>query len=235
LRRRSSILSSIARGLWAPASLSTVLWLRADSLPANSTNVTTWSDESGNGNHATQGAGGAPTYTASWRNGRPALAFNGSQWLDIASPLTGAKPWTIHAVLQLTLAGSRAIFATGDNNTGVALSYNGSGGAGKREVVAKAVAFALDGNATANAEHWTAVCDSGGTIAFYVNGVATTLTPDNPAANAPSTSSAVGALRISDGLWGMLGNVAEIVVMNSAISAADRALLHAYSSAKYNI
>lgn len=221
---------------WTPTRLgSKVLWLRAGSLASDTTTISTWTDESGAGNHATQGTTAKrPTYNASWRNGRPAVNFNGSQLLSVASALTSAKPWTVAMAVQFTtLSGQRCAFGVGDTN-GYGLMVNGAG-TGKREVIVKGVLFDTDGNATTSAEYWVATCTAGGTLSMYVNGASVALSNTSPAIVAPNTSSAVGCLRTSDELMKFVGNIGEIIVTNAAIGAADLSLLHGYFAAEYAI
>lgn len=223
-------------GQWTPARLgSKVLWLRAASLATDTSSVSTWSDESGAENHATQGTEAKkPTYTASWRNGKPAVSFNGSRLLSVASSLTGATGWTVAMVGQFSsLSGQRCAIGIGDT-AGYGLMANGAG-SGKREVIVKGVLFDTDSNATTSAEYWVATCTAGGTLSLYINGSPVALTNTSPAIAAPNTSSAIGCLRTSDELMKFSGYIGEIVVMSAAIGASDISLLHGYFAAEYAI
>src|SRR5882757_8879646 len=67
-----------------PASIGTSannsLWLKADAGTSTTTNngpVSSWNDQSGNVNHATQGTAGLqPLYISSLMNGMPAIKFD---------------------------------------------------------------------------------------------------------------------------------------------------------------
>ena len=69
---------------WTPADLGAdlALWLDADdasTITLNGTNVSQWDDKSGNNRHATQGtAADQPTYSATGLNGKPSLLFDGT-------------------------------------------------------------------------------------------------------------------------------------------------------------
>lgn len=212
-----------------------MLWLRAGSLASDTTTISTWTDESGAGNHATQGTTAKkPTYTSSWRNGRPAVAFNGSQILAVASTLTTAKPWTAAMVVQFsTLSGQRCAVGIGDTS-GYGLMANGQG-TGAREVICKGVIFDTDNAATTSAEYWVAVCDGSGNLSLYVNGTLRGLTNSAPTISAPNTSSAIGCLRTSDEFMRFSGYLGEVLILNAAIGAADLSLLHGYFAAEYAI
>jgi hypothetical protein len=75
---------------WTPLALgdALVLWLRADLGNTAPTNGV-WLDQSGNGYHTNQGdATRRPTLTAGWKNGLPALNFDGSN--DVLANVSGA-------------------------------------------------------------------------------------------------------------------------------------------------
>lgn len=90
------------------------LWLKANSLSLNDGDpVTTWADQSGNGNDANQGtAGNKPLYKVNIINGLPAVLFDGSDdFMEILS-ITG-QPCTIFLVVNPTLnTASQKTYAT---------------------------------------------------------------------------------------------------------------------------
>ncbi len=103
-----------------------VLWLKADAgVVTSGVAVTSWQDQSGQGNHATQGtAGNQPTYVASGLNGEPVVRFDGgsADFMTVAddSSLDNTAGLTIFAVVTPSnLNGSpRAILSkrAGNNN-----------------------------------------------------------------------------------------------------------------------
>jgi hypothetical protein len=99
-------------GFAGPPAPGLKLWLRADlGIYTTSSNITEWADQSGNGNHYVQGAGGQqPTVTANAINGLPAVTFDGVvQFLTSSFLFSGAK--TVILVRRLvSLPGASAIF-----------------------------------------------------------------------------------------------------------------------------
>ena len=77
-------------------------WFKADSLPTNSSTVGSWADSTGGGNTVTQTGAAIPTYVPSDINGKPAIHFNGSQWLS--SP-KGVGPG-VNADMTMIVVGS---------------------------------------------------------------------------------------------------------------------------------
>jgi hypothetical protein len=77
-----------------------VLWLRADSGLA--TNGATWADQSGQNHNATAISGEAPTYVANAINGLPAAQFSGGQAMTIAGNLLTSQQFTVIALVTDT-------------------------------------------------------------------------------------------------------------------------------------
>jgi hypothetical protein len=72
------------------------LWLKADNGLA--TDGSAWADQSGNGHGATALQGQAPTYVASAINGLPAAHFSGAQVMSIAGQIVTSQQFTIIVV-----------------------------------------------------------------------------------------------------------------------------------------
>ena len=103
----NKIVSDLSPTFWLDASDSSTLTL-------SGSNVTTWSDKSGNGRNFTQGnASFYPAYNATGLNNKPALEFNasgggtGGKWLDFGGsgfPLhsSSSSPVTMFFVLKFS-------------------------------------------------------------------------------------------------------------------------------------
>ncbi len=96
-----------------------VLWLKADSGLA--TDGSTWTDQSGQGHNATAIAGEAPTYVANAIKGLPAAQFSGAQAMTISGPLLTSQQFTIIALVTdtgLQLGGRRDVISNWSQSTG---------------------------------------------------------------------------------------------------------------------
>jgi hypothetical protein len=78
------------------------VWLKADALGlSDGTSVSSWTDSSGNGNHAVQATGARqPIYKTSIINGKAVVRFDGSDDVLIAPTTIGTGPHTIFAVAR---------------------------------------------------------------------------------------------------------------------------------------
>lgn len=122
---------------WTPAELdSTELdyWFKADAGVTESGGaVSAWADQSGNGNDITQAtAGYQPTYVDDYRNGLPAIVFDGvDDYIDRSSLTQGtiSNPFRIYAVYKMGAldTGFRSLVSNATNNQQL-LYINGSSG-----------------------------------------------------------------------------------------------------------
>jgi hypothetical protein len=108
----------------APGGVSTnlKLWLKAGTGAGSvGSNSSTWLDQSGNGNNATQATTSAqPVVTANQINFNPALVFNGStDYMDMATNLglTGTADCAVYCVLQQAGSGLQ-VFLGSETGTG---------------------------------------------------------------------------------------------------------------------
>lgn len=209
------------------------LWLRADLGITIVTGVSQWNDQTSNGSNVTQTTGanqpghsltGAP-------NNLPTLTFNGSQWLTKASALLSASPWTIITIQKMASTAAQ-----------IASVYIGNGSAGDgfgfvplsvRDVLYSGVANLTGGAATTAWEGWTST-NNGSTTTLRVNGSAVSLTNSTLQPIAPSALTDIGAVRnqASDP-WN--GSIAEVMLFNVVLSAAQITEIENYLSARYGI
>lgn len=198
------------------------LWLRADSIAdvADGGPIATWNDSSGQGRHASAPTGGArPTFQAIARNGRPAIRFDGKSQL-LNGPAGNwrsffAVAWcdtspsehmSLWGVSVPTMDMSVRRFSVGPN-----YSHNNGNDFAPRS------AYRIDGTPTNQVPNgiWHVVsCQSPVTRNFAYRVAGTSAMPN---------------IR----LW--TGQIAEILVYDSALSALDSQKVEQYLAAKYGL
>lgn len=246
---QSALMRSI---LWTPAEITSGLWLDAadpNTITLVSSAVSQWADKSGNSRHATQGTSGArPTVAASAINGKDALAFDGvDDFLTLGTELGRPSNYTVFSVSKITraLSNVQAVIAAIDssgNSRNSCMSVANDGGAafwqyGYNGLMYRwgygAGGFTLDTVAMHCLTHTNGTQDE----SVYRNG--NMLTNDSLAGTATANSgtaysASIGRLGDFNG-WYFGGNIAEVVVILSAISAEDRQKIEGYMAHKWGL
>jgi hypothetical protein len=232
------------------------LWLKADAITglADGAAVGTWSDSSGLGNDATEGTGGfQPTYQTNEVTGLPCVRFDGTDDrlsivpANMLAASNNAAGFTAFAYVNLSTASfaSRDIYSisNGVDGTAVRIKFGqraatlGEWSMSGRRLDAD-VAQNLVGNQTQTG--WqliTVVSDWANDDAFiYRDGnleasTTTWLTAGNTSAT-NALAARVGCAP-SGGSEFWIGDIAELVVYDNAVSTTDRLNLWAYFQAKY--
>lgn len=222
------------------------LWLKADSLVlSNNDPVATWADSSGNGNDVTQGTGGLrPLYKASVAglNNKPTVEFDGTDdVLTNTGLLTGGNFPTSTATLfivfsPLNIGGGGGV-QYGITATGSATDEFGrfSDGAGYsayfRSVRIDTYPAAMPAP-DSGANLLTVVSGTGaGNYQIYLKGV-------GQGAQSPSWGIPVVFKVGADSNAApnpLNGDVPEVLIYNSALSAGNRAQVESYLMTKYAI
>jgi hypothetical protein len=208
-----------------------MLWLRGDLGITIGAGVSSWADQSGQGNNATQGTGTKqPAYSSSGgSNAQPAITFNGtSDYLSgSGTPLGGSA--TLFAVLKYaSTAGTTVPWSFGGTGTGFGFT-TGVGVAAAREISGWGFGTESDGTATTNWETWSATI-ANAAQAFRVNGTAVSL-PGSVGITAPSATWTIGCFLAGLDLWS--GSFAELIAYNSILSATDIARVESYLRGRY--
>ena len=180
-----------------------------------------WTDSSGNGDNATQTPGSsAPTLALNATpNGSAAVAFNGSQSLNITTGLSTTTGFTVLAYLDpTTFSASNVILGIAPNNPnlGNAFEYRLSGA--KQDVVSAGFVDEGTSNTALALNSWSninvAVDSSGGT--YRLNGSA------DGTCGAWSSGPATGVIGASSQDGNFIGNIAEIQVYVGALTDVQR-------------
>jgi hypothetical protein len=105
----------------------------ASSLTFSGSNITQWSDKSGNANHGTRAAGSTcPTQLTAALNGLNTVLFtrSNSQYLDLTTPIVAGTQYTCFAVLKASSQSSHAggTFGSSSGPGGTLLELNTNAG-----------------------------------------------------------------------------------------------------------
>lgn len=245
------MITDLSRGLsaprrWRPSRLSGLrLWLSADRITglADGDPVTTWSDLSGQGNHATQSTTAAkPLYKVGIAGGRPVVRFDGvDDYLTVANEATFDMATPTIFVVGTASAGTGTFLGK--------VTFAGAVGDADRRKLnvrrASSTTFSLQSGADAAFKasgtlSWTGfnvmsvVGRGAADYTLAVNGTAadaTTPTLDFSTFN--NASLIVGAS--TSGAEFLTGDIAEIVVYNRALSATERKAVERYLGARYGV
>jgi hypothetical protein len=229
-----------------PSLTGLAMWLKADAgVTKNGNYVAGWADQSGNGAGASQATvARQPLFVGSAVNGKPALQFDGADdYMDFTLPVSGLSEMTIVVVSSARTELDGSIFGSyrspiywGDQrNTGIGAVYltplspevqfrfGGTQAYGKYVRPAK---LGTGWSAT------TAVKQSGDER-LYVNGTQVVSLSGKPATISGVPS--LGSLGRGFNSVGYIGQIAEVLVYNRALTDTERQALDAYLKSKYGL
>ena len=221
-------------------------WFKTDSITnlSDGADVSLWTDSSGNGNHAIQPlTARRPTFSANAINGKPAIHFDASDesYLWLRRPVQ--DDFTIMMVYQSTQGvGTGTDFYQGAgllggevggvvNDFGLSLNANGRvlAGTGNPDTTISSAAGFNDGQphvVTFQRDQ------SLGTIRLYVDGVGVSDTGGTQSLTAPSALM-LGAQQVLNNY--LTGDIAEVRIYNSLLSATPRIYEERALKARYGI
>ena len=226
-----------------PSSLGNLgLWLKADAgVNTSGSNVTSWEDQSGNGNDATTQYG-SPTLEFNQINGFPAIAFATDSYMTAPSIISGANSRTMFVVYYTDNADSISNTICGENAL--------SGAAGSRYFCIQArndflnsspylacYADDLSGPEYVNNIWNIAMADYDGTTASLYNNESLQNSGSKELNTAGDIFAIGGFYDIAFSSYRELfgGKIAEIVVYNSTLSQTERTGLFTYLNQRYAI
>ena len=224
----------------SPPTAGLAVWLRADAgVTTTSGKVSTWADQSGSGRNATQGTAAArPTFVANALNGKPVVSFNGTNtYLSLSYAVNGLTGMTI--VLVTNNTASQTGGQWGNENAALFWPQSASWGELHLSPFQTSVRFRFGTGQTSNLPSYTRPASLGSaysrTIASraahsLVNGGAeygklgTIKNCQSTATIGRGGSSTVKYFK---------GNIAEIMVYNRALTAAELTTVDTYLVEKY--
>jgi len=240
-------------GGFSPGNLSGLsLWLKADAgVSLSGSNVTAWADQSGNGNNGTAKTGNA-TKVSNVINGKPVLRFDGTANLITNNFFANNynTPITIIGVAKASASTVRgeqptARYIAGATNNGgyeTALSF----GVNKPPNFACNIGISYVGGTDIesnpigeNAIAVSTEINNGSQISFFVNG--SSIGSIN-ASNWSGGNNSTGAFAIGSSItldeidnFFFVGDIAEIIIYNRAITTTERQQVEGYLANKYAI
>jgi len=210
-----------------------VLWLKADAgVTQSSGNVSAWADQTGNYPVAGSGSG-EPTYVSSDVNGKPALRFNGSQFLANASNLGLNADMTMISVAMTSVPGTQQYTIYLGNGT--AHQTRGIGYISGQELYNTSSGYSANGEAPLANNFIAEAATLDGTLStvtFYQNGV-TTGTGTLSSVGNLSQGITIGAAENASLGW--QGDIAEVLVYDHELSSTELQQVSAYLADKYGL
>jgi len=224
------------------------LWLRADSGVTQSGNlISTWADQSGHGNDVSAAGDRRPTFVSSRGT------FNGQAVVDFTTP-SGASDVDVLTGGFSTVPGNsaRSVFIAWQpdfdaNRVALDLGFGAPTGSGNFYLVTAEPALRVAGNQVFSAAVPTTtasafsvnsplgadVTDSVG----FLDGTALTIASSSPAALNTTGVTAIGARgdQQTSTTSSYRGDIAEVVVFNTQVNAAQRQIVENYMASKYGV
>jgi hypothetical protein len=201
-----------------------VLWLRADQGAPAAGPVATWSDQSGNGNDATQpSAALRPNVVTNSMNGLPTVQFDGANdWMILPA---GFGDWTQGMSLYIVSAPAPAVLdecynwlqlSNGDEVDDMGF-WHANGGAGYE--VADNYVGTSENLLVSDAPNLIAFVESGLNVSGYVNASAPVVNDTlAPPVNVPRSDNFLGSGHYCGYFQGLM---AEVLLYNRALSSAE--------------
>jgi hypothetical protein len=233
------------RTSWSPTQLASALvswWDASDAstITLNGSGVSSWANKVAGAPAAAQGtAANQPTYSATGRNGRPALTFDGTNDVLTFTP-TGFPSGSGQAVTVVAVGwinGSTAsitMFSYGaaSNDQAMQVSQLTTG------TVVRAGTFGRD---STTAAVWSnldrivvaSVPSGAGATTVRIDGASTVSSSTSGTANLSATNGRIGANVSGSSFWN--GAVQEILVFNRALTATERQQLEGYLAWRWGL
>lgn len=215
----------------------------SNTITLNGSTVSSWGDKSGNGRNAAQATGAAqPTYTASAINGKSALSFDGGD--NLAAVLSSDITTSNFTAFIVAKRNSTVAFAATLSGVaaGQANDFDNNGSAVIFDETADGSLLLLNNNGSkSSAPHpgngvvyQAATLFDGVNNTTYLNGVAQTPVADTNTLSFHTLY--LGARFVGSAVTAQYnGLIAEIILYNRALSAAERSQVFTYLANKWGI
>lgn len=209
-----------------PPIASPAVWLRADLGITLGTGVSTWADQSGNGNDATQGtAGDQPAYNTSdpAYSKQPTVQFNGSTDYMLMNALFPPQPYTAYVVGESTSGtGNEPFFTDAGNGSGMYYFSTGVWGMYAGGTISST-------NAIRTPQIFAGIFNTSSSD-LYINDPITPAASGNISTVNPSVAQYLG----TEGLGSFLtGKIAELIIYSGVHTQVQVSTVFDYFSARY--
>jgi len=224
--------------LWTPAEITTALWLDgadADTITLNSGNVSQWDDKSGNARHATQASSAQqPLYDLASLNGKNTLAFD-LDYLTTPASLTQPTSYFFVARADGTARSDRCYVIDGVNSTNRnIIAMSGTGTSTLAQPLSIWASNWLNSGFITGDNAWRqhAAVFNGSISELWVDADLKN-TGSLPIVNA-SNGLNIGTNLSANADW-LIGNVAELIAIDSLVSQSDREKIEGYLAWKWEL
>lgn len=215
-------------------------WYAADRItspPASGSALASWNDLSGNGYTASQGTGSQrPTYETNVLNGKPVVRFAQSSTQFLATSALSLGPdYTLFAVADSS-GGSLPEVFIGADVTGGTRIWQFRFNTGDVEAIAfsSGGAFTATQTATLASFNYLTMRTDASTVQAFVNGTGGASTGISGTLNSGSQNVVLGD-RNTVGGSGLTGDIAEVLIYNTALSTTDRQTVESYLASKWGL
>jgi hypothetical protein len=217
----------VARGIrpFSPLDIAGLkLWLKADSLSLNDGDaITSWTDSSGSGNNGSGGTFGNATYKTSIQNSLPIARFNGTTSGVDLPIIVSAQPDTILVVANQTSKSTLGCIVETRSGSSQRMRLNITTGF----LTVYAGNSITDATDHSGAFHVFTGVYNGASSFSYVDGT--------QVASGDANTNSGGSLAIgtTEGSSFLTGDIAEVLIYNTALSGTNRGSVESYLKTKW--
>ncbi len=205
------------------------VWLDASRLSlTNNDPVSSWTDVSGNNNHAAQSTGSnQPLYLTGQVNGLPAISFDGTDDRMEFTSAIDATAVTVFAVTSPSSSSLQSVVATDNHH----ISFNN--GAMRAEYPGGFVAKGSPQSYALSYMYTSSEAVSSTAISLYSNNGTSS---GNRTGFTSNTNNSIGARFVSSAYnFFFQGEMAEVIVYNELLNSAERKIVANYLASKYDL
>lgn len=220
-----------AAGGGGPPLTGLVLWLKADAESySDGASVPTWHDQSGNGNDAAAVGTPQAIFKAGIINGLPIVRFARNDGSRFLSPLANTQPYTVFVVANETANAQNQYLVDGAAENSGAVAFLGSTAGFPNETSIYCGGSVVSATTTTTSFNVISAIFNTSSSAVYING---TLGGSGNPGSSNTTGTTVGDCGGGGASVALMGDIAEVLIYNSALSSTVRSNVENYLLTKY--